>query len=180
MHEWHSTRRAATARTPKVPQALPGCTRTRHLHHGPDTGRGCYGSPELLGSHVRSARRSRDLVCKLLCKVPCGRRLVNGVHTVVICAPAQGCGGQSWPHGVAAWIVQGGCRAWQLERADAPASELIQHLGARAECLASAVTDHQPLQPVHTRKPMSLSQYTGGLSCTAHASGVRCGPWTCA
>eukprot|EP00326_Haptolina_ericina_P014395 CAMPEP_0181212128 /NCGR_PEP_ID=MMETSP1096-20121128/24181_1 /TAXON_ID=156174 ORGANISM="Chrysochromulina ericina, Strain CCMP281" /NCGR_SAMPLE_ID=MMETSP1096 /ASSEMBLY_ACC=CAM_ASM_000453 /LENGTH=139 /DNA_ID=CAMNT_0023303629 /DNA_START=487 /DNA_END=903 /DNA_ORIENTATION=+ len=33
-----------------------------------------YGFAELFGSHVRSASRSRDLVCKLLCKVPCGRR----------------------------------------------------------------------------------------------------------
>ena len=38
--------------------------------------------------------------------------------------------------------MHGGCHAWLLlVRADAPTSELIQHIGARAECLASAVTN---------------------------------------
>ena len=42
---------------------------------------------------------------------------------------------------VAAWIVQGSCRAWLLVQANAPTSVLIQQLVEPAECLASAVTN---------------------------------------
>jgi hypothetical protein len=131
---------AATGRTPNIPSAPLRCTGTRSSHHYPDRAR--YGSPELLGSHVRSASRSWDLVCKLLCKVPC-RHAVRGEwcpYDRQLRARTRLQWSVMTAQAVAAWIVQGGCRAWLLVRADAPTSELIQHLGERAECLASAVT----------------------------------------
>jgi hypothetical protein len=127
--------------TPNIPLAPLRCTGTRSSHHCPDRALRlsraawltCTLCKPLMGPRLQALMKSAVLT----------RRGECGIHTIVICARAQGCSGQSLPQGVAAWIVQGGCRAWLLVLADAPTSELIQHIlePGWSACLASAVTN---------------------------------------
>ena len=147
------------------------CTGTRSSHHSPDRAR--YGSPELLGSHVRFASRSWDLVCKLLCKVPCRHAVVNWcpydrhlrarTRLQWLVMAARSCRlDRAWWLPCLAPARAGRCTHLRTHPAYWSQGGVLSVRGDQQE------HGHQPLQPVHTRKPMSLSTQAVGAALLMH------------